>query len=148
MIRNRLIEEKDYNELSSSLLLDEYHTGTEPSFFYEEGTRCLVYEDEKGTILFLRGSPILASGIAIIKLDIQFVSNEDKRRNLKAIIVGFPELERMAINNGFTGLMFESNSPLLKEFCVKRLGFEDFGSGLLAKVLQIDKSRLDKIDKE
>lgn len=135
MVRNRYITDDDYSLLAGSLLLDEYHKDTPASFFYAEGTVCSVYEDEDGPICFVRGKPIVQDGVGIIQLDIQYISNNDGRRNLKAMLTGFPELERKAKENGFVGFFFVSSAPLLRKFCVKRLGFKEHDEQLLVKVL-------------
>jgi hypothetical protein len=136
MITNRLITDEDYSLLSSSLLLDEYHQGTFASFFYEEGTRCLVYEDEDGPICWVRGLPIVHNQVGMIQLDIQFLDNRDAKRNLKAMLIGFPELERLAKLNKFAGFFFTSVQLSLCKFCIKRLGFQQYTDELLVKVFQ------------
>jgi hypothetical protein len=135
MITTRYITENDRTLLSTSLALDEYHKDTEVDFFYEPDTVCSVYEDEKGPILFLRGKAIVHEGIGVIQLDIQYINNNDGKRNLKAMMQGFPELENRAKANGFSGFFFVSNVPVLKSFCIKRLGFEDYGYDCLVKSL-------------
>lgn len=135
MITSRYITEGDKKLLSTSLIKDEYHRETPVSFFYEDGTVCSVYEDEKGPILFVRGKPIIYHGIGIIQLDIQYVNNNDGKRNLRAMMTGFPILESRAKANGFYGFYFVSNAPLLRNFCIKRLGFQDYGEYALVKSL-------------
>ena len=139
MITSRYITQEDYSLLESSLMLDEFHRDTQAGFFYTEGTIASVYEDENGPILFVRGKPIIHEGIGIIQLDIQFLNNKDGKRNLKAMLTGFPLLEQKAKENGFSGFFFVSNVPLLRQFCVKRLGFVEFGEEFLVKSL-LDKS--------
>lgn len=137
MITNRFITEDDYPLLAQRIMLDEYHSrDTFPGFFYADGTVCTVYEDETGPILFLRGKPIIHEKIGMIQLDIQFVDNSDGRRNLKAMTVGFPELEAKARENQWAGFFFTSTSHLLRRFCVKRLGFKEYGDELLVKIFQ------------
>jgi hypothetical protein len=136
MITNRFIEERDYPLLEQSLSGDEFHKDTPLSFFLEEGTVCSVYEDENGPILFVRGKPAHIGGVySIIRLDIQFLDNYDAKRNMRAMLEGLPELESKAKSNGFEGLYFYSNVPLLRKFCTKRLGFKEFGEEVLYKVL-------------
>jgi hypothetical protein len=136
MITNRFITDNDYSILAGSLLLDEYHKDTPAGFFYADGTVCSVYEDENGPICFVRGKPITQDKVAIIQLDIQYVNNRDARRNMRAMLEGLPELEKKARENGFSGFFFVSNVPLLRQFCIKRLGFEAYGEDCLVKVLQ------------
>lgn len=144
MITNRFIEEKDHPLLVESLSKDAFHQGTGLDFFLEEGTVCSVYEDESGPILFVRGKPIIYKNVAVIQLDIQYLDNNDARRNMKAMTEGFPVLATQAKANGFMGFFFESSVPLLRKFCVKRLGFQEYGD-LLVKIL-LDESPKDMIE--
>ncbi len=135
MITSRYITPEDLPLLSDSLSKDGYHADTPANFFTEDGTVCLVYQDEAGPICFVRGMPLESNGVAIIQLDIQYLDNKDFRRNLKAMLVGFPELERRAKENGFSGFFVVSNVPLLRNFCIKRLGFQEYGDEFLVKSL-------------
>jgi hypothetical protein len=135
MITNRFIEEKDHPLLSESLTRDEFHQGTGLDFFLEEGTVCSVYEDEDGPILFVRGKPIIFSTLKIIRLDIQYLNNKDAKRNMRAMLEGLPDLADKAKSNGFNAFYFFSNVPLLRKFCVKRLGFTEYDNDILVKFL-------------
>lgn len=139
MITSRYIIDEDYSILAGSLMLDEHHQDTPASFFYDEGTVCSVYEDEAGIICFVRGKPIVEESVGVIQLDIQYLNNTDGRRNLKAMLTGFPELELKAKANGFSGFFFISAVPLLRNFCIKRLGFQDYGDGVLGKIFDTPK---------
>lgn len=116
MVTDRLLEESDLSLLELSLSQDEYHTETAPEFFLEPGTATKVYEDESGPILFVKGTPAL-------RIDIQFVDNNDARRNIKCMSEGFPPLAAKARENGFKEVIFNTSNPLLKAFCIKRFGF-------------------------
>lgn len=116
MVTDRFIEPGDLSLVELSLAKDEYHSGTPPEFFIEPGTVCKVYEDELGPICFVRGSKAL-------RLDIQYVSNADVKRNLTAMIAGFDKLAAKAKENGFSEVVFNTNNPLLKKFCMRRFGF-------------------------
>lgn len=131
MVTDRLIGTQDARILAASLARDEHHKDTTvPDFFYTPGTVCKVYEDEAGPICYVRCSKVL-------RLDIQYADNEDRKRNLNAMISGFDELEKKARTNGYTEVVFKTNSPLLKKFCIRRFGFvEECGScGELRKYL-------------
>ncbi len=145
MITSRYITPEDLPILSDSLAKDEYHVDTPVNFFTEDGTVCLIYQDEDGPICFVRGAPVESNGVAIIQLDIQYLDNKDFRRNLKAMLAGFPELERRAKENGFSGFFVVSNVPLLRNFCIKRLGFQEYGNEFLVKSL-VDNSKPDSLD--
>lgn len=116
MIIDRLLEDSDETLLEVSLAKDEFHKTTTVDFFHQPGTVTKVYEDEKGTVLFVRGSNVL-------RLDIEFVNNLDARRNMKVMLEGFPKLVEMAKANGYAEVAFQSDSSILKLFCIKRLGF-------------------------
>lgn len=128
MVTDRLMEDTDLLLLGLSLSKDEHHVGTEPEFFTEPGTLTKVYESDGVPVLFVRGAPIL-------RLDIQFVSNEDGRKNIKTMLEGLPPLAQKARENGFKEIVFNTSSPLLKAFCIKRLGFEEVEGSELRKVL-------------
>lgn len=138
MITSRHIKEQDYKLLEESLSNDEYHQETTLDFFLEPGTITNLYYYNDDPICFVRGKPWFNLEVAIIQLDIQFLSNEDKKRNIKVMLEGFKDLEQKAKENGFMGLMFNSNVDLLRNFCIKRLGFEPFEGDWLVKTL--DKS--------
>jgi len=135
MVTNRFIEEKDHPLLVQSLTEDQFHQGTGLDFFLEEGTVCSVYEDEDGPILFVRGKPIVMPHVNVIRLDIQYLDNKDAKRNMRAMLEGLPELANKAKDNGFNAFYFFSNVPLLRKFCVKRLGFTEYDENILVKFL-------------
>lgn len=127
----RLLQPEDYNILLESLEQDEYHANNNTMFFVEQGTITVVYEDDKGIVLFLRGKPDNDS----LRLDIQFIDNNDGKRNLKMMLFEFPQLEERAKSSGFKNVWFESNVPLMRKFCVSRLGFKESGGNVLIKEL-------------
>jgi len=127
MVTDRFLEPGDLELLELSLAKDEHHQGTEVKFFTNPGSICKVYEDELGPICFVRGTKAL-------RLDIQYVSNLDKKRNMKAMLEGFDKLAAKAKENGFTEIVFNTNNDLLRAFCTKRFGFEE-SQGELRKFL-------------
>lgn len=116
MVTDRFLQEYDEPLLTVALAQDEYHVGTAPEFFTAPGTICKVYEDELGPICFVRGAKAL-------RLDIQYVDNKDRKRNMKAMLEGFDKLAKKASSYGFTEIIFNSNNPMLRKFCVKAFGF-------------------------
>lgn len=127
MITDRLLELQDLNLLQLSLADDIYHQGTTVDFFTAPGSVCKVYEDEDGPICFVRGSKAL-------RMDIQYMDNTDVRRNMKCMLQGFPPLVDKARENGFTEIIFNSDHDLLREFCVRRLGFVPSGDELRKEI--------------
>ena len=118
MVTDRWIEPSDITLLEISLAKDEHHKETTPDFFYAPGSVTKVYEDETGPVLFARGSKAL-------RLDLQYVDNEDTKRNMRVMLDGFPALAKKAKESGFNELIFNTNSPLMRKFCIKRFGFVD-----------------------
>jgi hypothetical protein len=118
-----MIECSDLPMLAVSLARDEHHKDTQPEFFLAPGTVAKVYEDEQGPILIVRGSKAL-------RLDLQYIDNNDTRRNLTAMLGGFDGLVTKAKENGFQEVIFNTNSPLLETFCIRRFGFVKSGNEL------------------
>jgi hypothetical protein len=123
MFTSRYLIAEDYETLLKSLAQDEFHKNTVPEFFVEPETITLVYSDEKGIVLFLRGKGIEEDGKRLLRLDIQFLDNFDGKRNLKVMLDGFPKLAKQAKDNKFSEIHFDSNVELMRRFCIKRLGF-------------------------
>lgn len=116
MVTDRFLETRDLPILEKSLAHDVHHQGTTADFFTQYGTVCKTYSDDAGPILFARASKAL-------RLDLQYVDNSDVKRNMNAMLTGFDELARKAKENGFLEIIFTSNSPMMRKFCVKRFGF-------------------------
>lgn len=127
MLTSRRLEESDREMLTESLSRDEFHKGTTSDFFYENGTVSNVYNLDDSPVVVLRACKAL-------RLDIQFLDNEDKRRNAAALMGGFQALVEMARANGFKELVFCSTSPLLVEFCKKHFGYEEVEGELRLKI--------------
>jgi hypothetical protein len=114
----RLIQPEDLPILIESIEKDEYHKDTTTAgFFYDPRTMCNVYEQDDKPVMFVRGTKVL-------RLDIQFCDNNDRRKNLSAL----HELESIterAKAAGFTELVFCSDSPLLRAYCKKHFQFHE-----------------------
>jgi hypothetical protein len=120
---DRWITEGDKTVLEESLKKDRHHQKTTPDFFYEPGSFCKVYETDK-PILFLRATKAL-------RLDIQFVDNTDFENNRKIMLEEFPIFVENCKKAGFTELIFETDSPLLKRFCIQKLKFDEVQTSTL-----------------
>ena len=112
----RLINGEDRALLEKSIHNDPYHKDTTtPDFFYDNRSFCDVYEIENKPVMFVRATKTL-------RLDIQFCDNGDKLNNIAAL----HELESIterAKAAGFTELVFCSDSPLLRAYCIKHFQF-------------------------
>jgi hypothetical protein len=135
MITSRYITAEDYPLLETSLAADPYHKGTSIDFFKEQNTVTSVYSFDDELILFTRGKVVSTSGPAFIQLDIQFINNESRAKNLIVMLTGFYELEKKSRQEGFAGFIFHSDVPLLRKFCIRRLGFSEWGD-FLVKVFE------------
>lgn len=102
--------------MRQSLTTDVHHKETPVEFFYASGSVSSVYEDDAGPIFIARGTKAL-------RVDIQFIDNNDFQRNRQALLDGFPTFVERARQGGFTELIFESTSPLLRRFCKREFGF-------------------------
>lgn len=119
MITSRYIDrEGDTPLLETSLSVDEFHKDTPAEFFFMPGSACSVVEDEKGPVFFLRGTKAL-------RLDVQFVDNNDHERNAEALVGIFDGFVENAKKAGFTELVFWSDSPALRVFCRRKFGFRE-----------------------
>lgn len=114
----RRISPSDDALLCDALKRDQYHEGTKPEFFYAPGSLCNLYSDEQGPVVFVRGTKAL-------RLDMQFIDNDDDSRNGRMLMEGFPGVVAQAKAAGFTELVFTSNSPKLIEFCKDKMGFKE-----------------------
>jgi hypothetical protein len=117
MVTDRLMESRDTLGLALSLARDEHHLDTPVEFFTQPHTLTKVYEDEQGPICFARLSKS-------VRLDIQFVDNEDSKRNASVLIQGVGPLVEQAKADGYTEIVFTTNVARLKDFCVKVFDFE------------------------
>lgn len=114
--------------LEESLNKDPYHQGTTVGFFQKEGTGCNVYSDERGPIVVVRGSNVL-------RLDVQFLDNNDTKRNMKVLLSEFPRVVEAAKAQNFHEVLFNTNNPVLKAFCIKRLGMHEVEGDELRVIL-------------
>jgi hypothetical protein len=136
MITSRFLQPEDYELLATSIAGDEYHSDLSPVFFVEPETITLVYEDERGVVLFIRGKGIVENGQQNLWISVQYVSNTDGKRNIRTMLAGFPSLVEKAKANGFVEIRFNSVAPLLRKFATTRLGFTEDGEEMLRHKIQ------------
>jgi hypothetical protein len=118
MVTDRLLEDTDLPLLRTSLANDEYHSDTPAEFFQQEGTVTKVYETEDHTpICFARVTKSM-------RIDVQFVDNDDHSRNGAAMFEGLKALAPAAKSNGFTELVFTTNVSALANFARDVLGYD------------------------
>jgi hypothetical protein len=111
------MEETDEALLGASLASDVNHQGTNVGFFKLPGVMTRVYEDEQGPICFARASKSL-------RVDIQFLDNDDKQRNAKVLAAGINPMIAAAKTAGYSELVFTTSNPELAAFCERVFGYE------------------------
>jgi hypothetical protein len=118
MITNRVVVESDFPTIEKEVRADACHRDwLKPAFFTEKDTQSVVYEDESGPILFARLSSAL-------RIHIQFCDVE-KERTRRCLITQFSDIVKRARENGYKQIVFETESPTLKWFCHRYLGFSN-----------------------
>ena len=119
MISNRPLEENDLPTLQKALDNNEFHPGQTVSDYVGVGKHTIVYEDEQGPVGYLRYTKTL-------RLVVTWTDNKDEKRNAESIIAAVNDSVKLAKGNGFTEIIFESESPKVIAFC-KLLGFQRSG---------------------
>jgi hypothetical protein len=124
----RPIEERDRPILEQSIAKDQWHSKTtKPEFFFDAKAISTVFDGETGPIMFVKGSTVL-------RLDIQFCDNEDRKNNALALNE-LAQIIETAKASGFSELVFCTDSPLLKAYCVKHFQFEEIRGAELVRYL-------------
>ena len=134
-LTDRWIEPQDVSLLELCLERDPHHVGTRVEFFYRPGTVTKVYEDDEGVVLFIRGEGLELPEGNVLRVDVQYVSNEPSERNRMAMLDGFPKLADKARACGFSEILFYTNVRALSIFCQRNFGFKEVAKGELRKKL-------------
>lgn len=103
--------------LQRALDQDEYEH-LETKHYTMDGAYSEVYEDENGPIGVLRYTKTL-------RLVTAWCDNNDKKRNAASTARAISDAVGKAKANGFTEIIFHTESPTLAEFCVYKLGFSE-----------------------
>jgi len=114
-IISRPLEPNDFDMLKRSLDADEYEHAS-PDQYAQKGSSSEVYEDDAGPICILRYTKTL-------RIVAVWCNNSDKLRNAKSAFKAFADTVSKAKANGYSDIIFNTESPTLAKFCVK-LGFE------------------------
>lgn len=118
MVSTRFLTDVDRSLVEEALKNDPYHVGTTADFYYAPRTVCSVIEDEHGPVFFLRGTPAL-------RLDLQFVSQTERRRNAEAMLTVYGQFENNFRSAGFCELITIPSSTMLRAFCERRMGYQN-----------------------
>ena len=125
-LTNRPLEQKDLPMLKQALDQDTFEH-CDPEQYTMDHAYSVVYEDGKGPIGVLRYTKTL-------RLVCVFCDNDDKERNAAGAIQAVVDAVAQAKANGFTEILCETESPLLKKFYVEKLGFKEAGNTLVLHV--------------
>jgi hypothetical protein len=117
MITSRPLTTDDLTMLQKALDQDTFKHA-EVKNYTMDGAFSAVYEDERGPVGVIRFTKTLRF-IAVL------CDNEDKLRNAGVIIQALTDAEAQAKANGFTDIIFNTDSPALARFCVHRLGYTE-----------------------
>lgn len=94
---------------------DPFHKDISPDIFFAQSTETLVFEDERGPILFVN----LA---AVYRAFVQFPP-DDPTRVREALPIAFNFVRGRARVTGVKEIIFESVARPLIRFCKQKLGF-------------------------
>lgn len=117
MITKRPLIDADLLALQKSLDESKFHSGLKANLFSGPHTESFVYEDEQGPIGVLRYSKTL-------RLCTSWFNEKDRVRNGASIFQAIKDSVELAKKNGFTDIIFDTESLLLEKFCIDKLGFE------------------------
>jgi hypothetical protein len=115
MVVSRPLTQDDIPILQSALD-KSLHPNQKAEHYVGDNKYCEVYEDEIGPIGILRYTKTL-------RLCATWVNNEDRQRNAASIIQAIADATEKAKANGFTEVIFQSDSPAYAKFCIDKLGF-------------------------
>ena len=122
MITSRKIDLNDRESIDEALARDSFHPTTKSEAFYEAGVLSNIYTDEQGDVLVLRAQKAL-------RIEMIFFDNAASLRNAKAMIEGWKQLLTTVKTAGFKEVVTSTNSPKLKEFAIRVLGFQETNYG-------------------
>jgi hypothetical protein len=115
MVNSRPLIEDDLPTLQSALE-NSPHPDQKVEHYVGDNKYCEIYSDESGPIGILRYTKTL-------RLCATWVNNEDRARNAASIIQAVEDAIAKAKANGFSEIIFQTDSPSYAKFCVDKLGF-------------------------
>lgn len=130
----RPLTEQDRPYLDLQIAADEYHRDRMTADFFlklQPGEDAWALEDSQGMVVFYFKTETAC------RIHIQFMAGSDhaaKRKNAYALLGGLTWLEGILRSNRFRELLTDIDSPQLREFCQKHLGFQE-SPKLLSKPL-------------
>ena len=119
----RKIQESDRQLLTDWIAADPDHAGKNTADFWIIPSTSFAIEDSAGPIMFVR-QETQADGD--LRVHVQFDSKA-RLRTAKALSEALPRVKDSARNAGCKGMIFESVSPSLINFCCKLHDFKSVG---------------------
>jgi hypothetical protein len=116
VITSRPLQPEDTETLQKALDQNEFHPGQKTEYYTNVGVTD-VYEDSQGPIGFLRYTKTL-------RLCTVWVDNNDRQRNGASVIQAIKDAVEKAKANGYSDILFSTNSAKLKAFS-ETLGFTE-----------------------
>jgi hypothetical protein len=116
LITSRPLQPEDTETLQKALDQNEFHQGQKTEYYTNVGVTD-VYEDSQGPIGFLRYTKTL-------RLCTVWVDNNDRQRNAASVIQAIKDAVEKAKANGYSDILFSTNSAKLKAFS-ETLGFTE-----------------------
>jgi hypothetical protein len=110
----RPVTDNDREMIAGWIAKEPSHSESSPDFYFEPGTKSVVYEDTEGPVFIVRYSSALV-------VDMDFADVE-KERIRQALTNEFPPVAAQAKEQGFKHVFFDSVSTPLIRFC-ERMGF-------------------------
>ena len=110
----RPVTDDDREMIAGWIANEPAHKASRPDYYFEPGTKSVIYEDTEGPIFVVRYSSAL-------RVDIDF-ANVEKERIRQALKNEFPAVAEQARSQGFKHIVFDSVSKTLVAFC-RLMGF-------------------------
>lgn len=115
---NRPLEVTDLDMLQKAMDVNKFHPGQKAESYAGKHMQSFVYEDDTGPIGVLQCTKTL-------RLRTIWCNNDDHARNGPSVMQAIADSVKRAEASGFTEIIFQTDSPLLANFCTKKLGFEE-----------------------
>ena len=110
----RPVTDDDREMIAGWIANEPAHKASSPDYYFEPGTKSVIYEDTEGPVFVVRYSSAL-------RVDIDF-ANVEKERIRQALKNEFPAVAEQARSQGFKHIVFDSVSKTLVAFC-RLMGF-------------------------
>jgi hypothetical protein len=111
----RPVEDSDREMIAGWIAREPSHSQSTPEFYFEPGTKSVLYSDDAGPVLVVRYS-------TAIRCDVDFNKDAGKDRIRRVLKEEFPGVAEQAKSQGFIEIVYNSTSKTLIAF-TRLLGF-------------------------